>query len=175
MGTRGGNNKAGDPLSGTQDDHGLTPDARLERLGLTLPNIPGFPVGQEPRLEPFVQLGNVVYLSGLGPLGTTGIVGDDLDVEAGAAAARETALLTLRRIIDAFGSLDAVERWIKVLGFVRSAPGFGMQPAVLNGFSDLVIDVYGIARGRCARSAIGVSELPMNIPVEVEAIVALKA
>ena len=78
----------------------------------------------------------------------------------------------LRRIVDAFGSLDAVARWVKVLGFVRSAPGFGDQPAVVNGFSDLVIDVYGPERGRCARSAIGVSELPMNIPVEVEAIVA---
>ena len=72
-----------------------------------------------------------------------------------------------------FGSLDAVDRWVKVTGFVRSAPGFRMQPAVLNGFSEQIIDVYGVERGRCARSAIGVSELPMNIPVEVEAIVLL--
>ena len=75
--------------------------------------------------------------------------------------------------MDGFGTLEVVERWVKVLGFVRSAPGFGMQPAVLNGFSDLVIEVFGTERGRCARSAIGVAELPLNIPVEVEAILAL--
>jgi enamine deaminase RidA (YjgF/YER057c/UK114 family) len=138
-----------------------------------LPEIPPFPAGVEPRLEPVTVYGSIAYLSGIGPLGTTGIVGDDLDVEAGYRAARDTALLALRRIADAFGTLDAVARWVKVLGFVRSAPGFGMQPAVLNGFSDLIIEVYGAERGRCARSAVGVSELPMNIPVEVEAIVAL--
>ena len=108
-------------------------------------------------------------------IGTTGRVGAELSVEEGYAAARETALLALRRIVDAFGALDAVDRWVKVLGFVRSAPGFGQQPQVLNGFSDLVIEVYGEERGRCARSAIGTSELPANIPIEVEAVVALRA
>jgi enamine deaminase RidA (YjgF/YER057c/UK114 family) len=119
-------------------------------------------------------LGDVAFLSGVGPLGLSGVVGDDLDVDAGYQAARATALLCLRRIRDRFGSLDAVDQWIKVTGFVRSAPGFGMQPAVLNGFSELIIAVYGVERGRCARSAIGVSELPMNIPVEVEAIVRVR-
>src|SRR5207248_736975 len=90
------------------------------------------------------------------------------------AAARETGLLALRRILDELGSLDAVERWVKVLGFVRSAPGFGDQPAVVNGFTELVVEVYGEERGFCARSAIGVAELPAGIPVEVEAIVALR-
>jgi enamine deaminase RidA (YjgF/YER057c/UK114 family) len=116
----------------------------------------------------------LAFFSGIGPIGTTGVVGADLDIEAGYAAARATALLMLRRIVDAFETLDSVARWVKVLGFVRSAPGFGAQPAVLNGFSDLVIDVYGPQLGRCARSAVGVAELPMNIPVEVEAIVALR-
>ena len=78
-----GADKAGDPLSGTGDSSVLTPETRLRRLGLTLPEIPGFPAGQEPRLEPFVRLGDVVYLSGIGPLGTTGVVGADLDVAAG--------------------------------------------------------------------------------------------
>jgi enamine deaminase RidA (YjgF/YER057c/UK114 family) len=78
-----------------------------------------------------------------------------------------------RRIVDEFGTLDAIERWIKVVGFIRSAPGFASQPAVLNGFSELVIEVYGADRGCAARSAIGVAELPMNIPVEVEAVLEL--
>ena len=71
------------------------------------------------------------------------------------------------------GSLEAVDRWVKVLGLVRSAPGFGDQPAVINGFTDLVVEVYGEERGLCARSAIGVAELPAGMPVEVEATVAL--
>jgi enamine deaminase RidA (YjgF/YER057c/UK114 family) len=96
-----------------------------------------------------------------------------MTVEDGYAAARTTALLALRRILDELGSLDAVDRWVKVLGLVRSAPGFGDQPAVVNGFSDLVVEVYGEERGLCARSAIGVNELPAGIPVEVEATVAL--
>ena len=94
-------------------------------------------------------------------------------VEQGYEVAGTLALMAMRRIVDAFGTLDAVERWIKVLGFVRSAPGFGDQPAVVNGFSDRVIEVYGAERGRCA--ALGdrrVADLPRNIPIEVEAIVA---
>jgi hypothetical protein len=162
-----------DPLSGTPRSGVLTVETRFAELGLALPEIPPFPDGQEPKLEPIVVHGTTAYLSGIGPIGTTGVCGGDVDVEAGYEAARQTALLSFRRIVDAFGTLDAVARWIKVLGFVRSAPDFAMQPAVLNGFSDLVIDVYGAERGRCARSAIGVSELPMNIPVEVEAILLL--
>ena len=165
--------KAGDPLSGTGPEGVHSAETRLRELGLVLPDEPSFPSGAKPLLDPVTRVGDIAYLSGVGPLGTTGIVGGDLDVEAGREAARQTALLCLRRIRDAFGSLDAVDRWVKVTGFVRSAPGFGMQPAVLNGFSEQIIDVYGVDRGRCARSAIGVSELPMNIPVEVEAIVLL--
>jgi enamine deaminase RidA (YjgF/YER057c/UK114 family) len=150
----------------------LSPDERFENLGLTLPEIPTFPTGQEPRLDPVTVHGSLAFISGIGPLGTVGIVGADIDVDGGYAAARATALLVFRRIVDAFGTLDAVERWIKVVGFVRSARGFGDQPAVVNGFSDLVITVYGSDRGRCARSAIGVSELPAGIPVEFEAVIA---
>ena len=70
--------------------------------------------------------------------------------------------------------LDAVERFVKVTGYVRSAPGFSSQPEVVNGFSDVIIEVYGEERGRCAGSAIGTSELPRNIPIEVESVVALR-
>jgi hypothetical protein len=152
----------------------MSPDERLAELGLELPTIAPLPGGRQPRLHSVLTHGGLAYLSGVGPVGTTGRVGAELSVEEGYAAARETALLALRRIVDAFGALDAVDRWIKVLGFVRSAPGFGQQPQVLNGFSDLVIEVYGEERGRCARSAIGTSELPANIPIEVEAVVALR-
>ena len=162
-----------DPLSGTTAER-PDPDARLDALGLRLPDIPAFPPGKEPRLEPVTVHGGIAHLSGIGPIGTAGVVGDDMDVDAGYEAARATALLALRRIVDAFGTLDAVVRWVKVLGFVRSAPGFGEQPAVLNGFTDLIVEVYGLERGRCARSAIGVAELPMNIPVEVEAVLAVR-
>ena len=150
----------------------MSADARLDELGLELPEIPTLP--QQPRLAPVLVHEGLAHLSGVGPVGTAGVVGADLDVDAGYAAARETALLALRRIVDAFGTLDAVERWVKVLGFVRSAPGFGAQPAVINGFTDLIVEVYGEERGLAARSAIGVAELPFGIPVEVEAVVAVK-
>ena len=149
-----------------------TADARLEQLGLELPEIPPLPFTA--RLVPVRVHAGLAYVSGIGPLGTRGVVGGDLGVEQGYAAARETALLALRRLVDAFGELERVERWVRVLGFVRSAPGFGDQPRVVNGFTDLVVEVYGEERGLCARSAIGVSELPAGIPVEVEAVVALR-
>ena len=146
-------------------------DERVRELGLEIPQFPPLPF--RPMLRPVLVHGGIAYLSGVGPIGLAGVVGADLSVEEGQAAARETALLALRRILDELGSLDAVDRWVKVLGLVRSAPGFGDQPAVVNGFTELVVEVYGEERGLCARSAIGVSELPAGIPVEVEAIVAL--
>ena len=144
----------------------------MAELGLELPEIPPTPF--TPRLVPVLEHGSLAYLSGIGPVGLEGVVGDDLTVEQGYDAARETALLALRRLVDAFGTLDRVERWVKVLAFVRSAPGFARQPEVANGFTDLVVAVYGDERGLCARSAIGVNALPAGIPVEVEAVVALR-
>jgi len=152
-----------------------SPDARLRELGLELPSVPTQPPGRAPRpIDPVVVHGSLAFFSGVAPLDVTGVVGADLTVEDGYAVARVVALMTLRRIVDAFGALDAVERFVKVTGYVRSAPGFGEQPEVVNGFSDLIIAVYGTERGRCARSAIGTSELPRNIPLEVESIVALR-
>lgn len=150
----------------------MTPDERLRELGIELPVFPELPF--VPRLVPVLEHEGLAYLSGLGPIGVAGVVGSDLSVEEGQEAARETGLLALRRIVDAFGELDRVTRWVKVLGFVRSAPGFAEQPAVVNGFTNLIVDVYGEERGLAARSAIGVAELPAGIPVEVEAVVALR-
>jgi enamine deaminase RidA (YjgF/YER057c/UK114 family) len=150
----------------------VNPDQRLRELGLELPPIPALPF--TPKLVPVLEHGGLAYLSGIGPVGHTGVVGDDLDVEAGYEAARVTALLALRRLVDALGSLDRVERWVRVLGFVRSAPGFADQPSVVNGFTDLIVDVFGAERGLCARSAIGVNALPAGIPVEVEAVVSVR-
>ena len=147
-------------------------DVRLVELGLTLPQLPVTPF--VPRLRPVRVHGDVAYVSGVGPIGLNGAVGRELTLEEGYQAARLTALYALRQLADALGELDLVARWLKVLGFVRSAPDFGDQPSVLNGFSDLIVEVYGEDRGLCARSAIGTSELPLGIPVEVEAIVALR-
>lgn len=150
----------------------MTADDRLAELGLELPEMPDTPFA--PRLLPVLEHDGLAYLSGVGPVGVAGAVGGDLSVEEGYEAARTTALLALRRIVDELGELEAVTRWLKVLGFVRSAPGFGDQPSVLNGFTEVVVDVYGAERGLCARSAIGVAELPAGIPVEVEAVLALR-
>jgi enamine deaminase RidA (YjgF/YER057c/UK114 family) len=150
------------------------PDQRLVELGIVLPEIPPLPAGPQPLIDPVLVYGGLAFVSGIGPVGTTGVVGGDMSVEDAKAAARATALLVFRRIVDAFGRLDAVERWVRVTGYIRSAPGFGQQPAVLNGFTEQVIDVYGPERGRCARSALGTSELPMNIPLEVEVILAVR-
>jgi enamine deaminase RidA (YjgF/YER057c/UK114 family) len=149
-----------------------TPDERLAELGIELPRFPELPF--VPRLRPILEHQGFAYLSGLGPIGTAGRVGDTMTVEEGYAAARETGLLALRRIVDEYGTLDRVERWVKVLGFVRSERDFAEQPAVVNGFTDLIVEVYGEERGLAARSAIGVAELPAGIPVEVEAVVAIR-
>ena len=151
-----------------------TPDARLRALGLELPAVPHQPPGHAVRpIVPVVVHGTLAFFSGVAPLELTGTIGADMTIDEGYAAARTVGLMLLRRIVDAFGSLDAVERFLKVTGYVRSAPGFSSQPEVVNGFSDLIIEVFG-ERGRCARTAIGTSELPRNIPIEVESIVALR-
>jgi enamine deaminase RidA (YjgF/YER057c/UK114 family) len=150
----------------------MTADEQLASLGLELPEPPSLPFA--PRLRPVLVHDGLAYVSGGGVFDVTGRVGDDVTVEQARDAARRTALYVLRVLHDGLGSLEAVERWVKVLGFVRSAPGFADQPAVINGFTELVVDVYGEERGLCARSAIGVAELPAGIAVEVEAIVAVR-
>jgi enamine deaminase RidA (YjgF/YER057c/UK114 family) len=149
----------------------MSPEAQLAELGIELP-VPSSPPFA-PRLKPVVVHGGLAYLSGNGDLSRLGRVGDDVDVEQAALAARTTAHLMCRSLRDELGSLDRVERWLKVLVLVRSAPGFGDQPAVANGFTNAIAELWGDDRGVCARSAIGVAELPSGLAVEVEALVAL--
>jgi enamine deaminase RidA (YjgF/YER057c/UK114 family) len=151
---------------------------RLAELGLELPAPPAAPPGV--RL-PFALVrvhGGLVYLSGHGPLDGervlyTGSVGGDLSVEQGYDAARAAALSMLASLKAELGDLDRVAEWIKALGFVKCAEGFNVTPAAINGFSDLIGELWGDA-GVHARSAIGAGELPFGMAVEVEAVVAIR-
>jgi enamine deaminase RidA (YjgF/YER057c/UK114 family) len=149
----------------------MSPEQRLRELGLELPVPPQLPFA--PRLRPVQVHAGLAYLSGNGDLSVLGRVGDDVTVEQARGAARTTAHLMCRSLREELGSLDAVERWVKVLVLVRSAPGFGDQPQVGNGFTEAIVELWGEERGLCARSAIGVAELPSGLAVEVEATVAL--
>jgi enamine deaminase RidA (YjgF/YER057c/UK114 family) len=145
-------------------------DARIEELGITLPP-PAKPLGN---YIPGVLVGNLLFLSGHGPEregGPTvrGKLGRDLSIEEGYKVAREVGIKLLGSAQSLLGSLDKVKRVVKVLGMVNSAEGFGAQPQVINGFSDLMVQVFG-ENGRHARSAVGMAELPMGIPVEIEMI-----
>jgi enamine deaminase RidA (YjgF/YER057c/UK114 family) len=149
----------------------VSPEERLFELGIDLPAPPTLPF--TPRLRPVLVRDGLGYLSGNGDFGCLGRVGEDIDVERATLAARTTAHLMCRSLRDELGSLDHVDRWLKVLVLVRSAPGFGEQPAVANGFTNAVTELWGEDRGICARSAIGVAELPGGLAVEVEAMVAV--
>lgn len=143
---------------------------RLKEMGITLPKQPNV-IG---KYVPAKLTGNLAYLSGQGPIvdgkpAFTGKLGKDLAIEQGQAAARLCVLNALSALETKIGSLDRVKNVVKVLGFVASAPGFNSQPMVINGGSQLLIDVFG-ENGRHARSAIGTNELPENIPVEIEII-----
>ena len=145
-------------------------DARLKEKNITLPQ-PSTPIAN---YVGAVRAGNLLFVSGHGPLRTDGQpsargkVGRDLTVEQGAQVAREVGLSLLATVRASLGSLDRVKRVVKVLGMVNSADGFGDQPKVINGFSDLMVEVFGEAIGKHARSAVGMAELPMGIPVEIE-------
>ena len=144
---------------------------RLAKLGITLPPLP------QPMATyvPFTFAGNLLYVSGQGPKTkegdwVRGQVGKDLTVEQGYEAARLTGIQILAVINGALGSLNRVKRILKVNGYVYSGPEFRDQPVVINGCSDLFVELLGDA-GRHARTAIGISSLPMGIAVEIEAIV----
>lgn len=143
-------------------------EQRLADLGITLPE-PVSPVATYVR---YVQTGNLLYISGTGPDTShpTGKVGVDLTVEQGVAAARSVGLGLIATMRQALGDLDRVVRVVKLLGMVNSAPDFGGQPTVVNGCSDLLVEVFG-ERGRHARSAVGMGALPSGISVEIELIV----
>ena len=149
----------------------MSPEDRLRELGLELPEPPQLPF--TPRLRPVLVHGGLAYLSGNGDVGVLGRVGDDVTVDEARGAARTTAHLMCRSLRDELGTLDSVARWVKVLVLVRLAPGFGEQPQVANGFTEAIVELWGEECGLCARSAIGVAELPSGLAVEVEATVAL--
>jgi enamine deaminase RidA (YjgF/YER057c/UK114 family) len=143
-------------------------EARLKELGIELP-APVRPVANYVR---YVQTGNLLFISGTGPTSSapTGKVGKDVTVEQAYQVAREVGLQIIATIKDAVGDLDRVKRVVKVLGMVNSAPDFGDQPKVINGCSDLLIQVFGDA-GKHTRSAVGMGALPNGIAVEIEATV----
>src|SRR5262245_24534836 len=146
-----------------------SPEARLAELGLVLPSI-GSSVGN---FVPFTRSGRLVYISGqisVGPDGLiSGRVGDTVTEEEARNGARLAGLRILAVTRLALGSLDRVARVLKVNGYVNGAAGFGAQPAVINGCSDLLVEVFG-ERGRHARAAVGAAGLPLNAAVEVEAV-----
>jgi enamine deaminase RidA (YjgF/YER057c/UK114 family) len=150
---------------------------RLLDMGLELPAPLAAPVGVRLPYESVRVHGALAFISGHGPWDGdrqlfSGRVGAELSVEQGYDAARATGLSMLASIKSQLGDLDNVKAWLKVLGFVKCAEGFNVTPAAINGFSDLILALWGDA-GRHARSAIGADELPLGMPVEVEAIVTL--
>ncbi|HET6548715.1 MAG TPA: RidA family protein [Solirubrobacter sp.] len=151
----------------------MSAEDRLRELGIELPT-PRAPGGS---YVPARVSGSMLYLAGQGPAGpdglVTGKVGRDLTLEQAAEAARLTGIQALAVMRAELGSLDRVASIVKVLGMVNCAPGFNNTPGVINGFSDLMIEVFGDA-GRHARSAVGMAELPFDICVEVELIAELR-
>jgi enamine deaminase RidA (YjgF/YER057c/UK114 family) len=147
-------------------------ESKLKELGLSLPDPPK-PVGA---YLPSQRSGNLLFLSGTtcyienGQLLFTGRVGKELNIEQGYQAARQTMLNLLSVIKAELGDLDRVERIIKLNGYVNSAPDFDKQPAVINGASELLEEIFG-PRGKHARTSIGVSDLPGHIPLEIEMVV----
>ena len=156
---------------------GLIED-RLAEMGLELPAPLVAPPGMRLPYE-YVRIhGDLGYVSGHGPFDgdrqlASGRVGGELSVEQAYDAARATGLSMLASLKQELGDLGRVTGWIKVLGFVKCAEGFNVTPAAINGFSDLILTLWGEA-GRHARSAIGAGELPLGMPVEVEAVVTLR-
>lgn len=159
-----------------------TIEARLNQLGLVLPQAMVLPAGVRLPFA-FVRVrGDRALISGHGPQSPDGTLapplgklGRELGVEQGYQAARLTALSILGSLKRELGELDRVRAWLRVFGMVASAPGFSQQPAVINGISDLILELYGPDAGRHSRSAVGMAELPFNIPVEVEAEVEIDA
>lgn len=151
-------------------------DKKIEQLGLVLPPAPK-PVGL---YKPMLIVGNLAYLSGHGPLqsdGTiiTGRVGADMTVEQGQVAAKQTALAMLATLRSGLGSLDRVARVVKLLGLVRCTDEFGQSPLVINGCSQVFVDLWGGDLGIGVRSALGTNSLPGGMAVEVEAIFEIRA
>lgn len=149
---------------------------KIKEMGLALPEPIKLPPGMVLPF-PWVHVrGNRVFVSGHAPLNRDGSlaqplgqVGQDVTVEEAYESAKSTGLAILSSLKLELGSLDRISAWLRVFGMVNTAPGFNQQPTVINGFSDLILEVYGPERGKHARSAVGMAGLPMSIPVEIEA------
>lgn len=160
----------------TETSRRPTVEERLSELGLTLPAPVQVPPGVDLPFA-FVRVrGNRAYVAGHGPQNPDGSLaeprgklGSELSVEQGYHAARLTALSILASLKRELGDLERISAWLRVFGMVNSAPTFDQQPAVINGFSELILELYGPERGRHARSAVGMAALPFNLPVEIEA------
>lgn len=156
-------------------------EKRLEELGIVLPEPFTPPPGVELPFPAVHVRGERALISGHGPvrpdgstIGPAGKVGADVTLEQAYASARATGLVMIASLRRELGDLDRVASWLRVFGMVNVAAGFTATPAVINGFSELILQVWGPEAGRHARSAIGVAELPFDIPVEVEAEVVLR-
>jgi enamine deaminase RidA (YjgF/YER057c/UK114 family) len=155
-------------------------EARLAELGLVLPEPLKLPPGAKLPF-PWVRIWNDrAFVSGHSPLQADGSlttvlgqVGAEVSAEQGYQAARATALSALSSLKRALGDLDRVTAWLRVFGMVNTAPGFTATPGVINGFSDLILELWGPEAGSHSRSAVGLAELPFGIPVEIEAEVAI--
>ncbi len=157
-------------------------ESRLHTLGLVLPPAFAPPPGV---VLPFVNvrlIGDRAIIAGHGPQSPEGPlakplgkVGRELTLEQGFGAARLTALSMLGSLKRALGDLDRVTHWVRIFGMVNSAPGFVQQPAIINGFSELILELWGPEAGAHARSAVGMAELPFGMPVEIEGEVAISA
>ena len=154
---------------------------RLNELGVQLPAATVFPVGIRLPFKSVRVLGKRVLISGHGPTDPTGKfngpfgkVGSDVTPEQAYRAAAHTALAMLGSLQRELGDLDQITAWVRIFGMVNCAPGFQETPSVINGFSDLILKVFGEERGQHARSAIGVAELPFGLPVEIEAEVLIR-
>jgi YjgF/chorismate_mutase-like putative endoribonuclease len=150
-------------------------ETRLQALGLTLPPPTQPPPGVVLPFQFVHVVGRRALISGHGPQnpdGSLGLplgkLGRELTIEQGYTAARMTALSILGSLHRALGNLDRIAAWSRVFGMVNSAPGFNQQPSVINGFSDLILELFGPEIGAHCRSAVGLAELPFNIPVEIE-------
>lgn len=151
-------------------------EQKLAEMGLALPQPMQAPPGMRLPFAPVRVRGKRAFVSGAAPLAPDGSpaqplgkVGAELTLEQGYAAARLTGLAILAALQRELGDLDRVTAWLRVFGMVNVAPGFTQTPSVINGFSDLILELYGPERGAHARSAVGLAELPMRIPVEIEA------
>jgi len=157
-------------------------EERLAALGIVIPEPLKLPDGMRLPFNWVNVRGDRAYISGHGPqeadgspAGPYGAVGDAVTVEQGQESARKVALSMLGSLKRELGSLDRVTGWCRVHGMVNCAPGFSATPAVINGFTDLILDVFGPEIGRHARTAVGVCGLPLNFPVEIEAEVTISS